>query len=114
MLPKIKKVEFRDVQIGEELFKDNDLLIHRNGVEALAATHRVSEKDFEKMLLHEPEIAIFGTGFKKAIAIDQGVLDAARRNNVELVILPTEQASKKFQELARSGKNVVAKLHITC
>ena len=114
MLPKIKKVGLRNTHINDEVYKDNDLFLHASGVEAVDATRRVSKKDFDKLLLYEPEIAILGTGFNEKVTIDSSVMDAAKKSKVELVVMPTDKAAKKFQELVRSGKKVVAKLHITC
>ncbi|MCX6815335.1 MAG: Mth938-like domain-containing protein [Candidatus Aenigmarchaeota archaeon] len=114
MIPKIKKVELRNVHVNEDVYKDNDLFLHNNGFEPIDASHISTLEDFNKMLLHEPEVAIFGTGFVKKAAISMDIVNAAKKNKIELHILPTADAVKKFQLLARSGKRVVAKLHITC
>lgn len=114
MLPRIKKVEFRNVHIDDDVHTDNDLFLFPHGVETVDAARRPTVKDFDKMLLHEPEAAVFGIGFKKKLQIDSKILDAAKKNKIELHVLSTPEAAKKFQELARKGKKVVAKLHITC
>ena len=114
MLPRIKKVEFRNVQIEDEIYKDSDLFLFQHGVETADATRKSTLKDFEKMLLHEPEIVIFGTGFKSKAQIDGKIHDVAKKNNIEVHMLSTKDAIKKFQELSRKGKKVVAKIHVAC
>lgn len=114
MLPRIKKIGFRHAHINDDIYSDNDLILHAGGVELLDASHKMTKDDFEKLMLHEPEIAILGVGFKDKVRIDKSVLDAAKKQKVELYVLPTAGAAKKFHELARAGKKVVAKLHITC
>jgi hypothetical protein len=114
MLPRIKKVEFRNVHINDDVYTDNDLFLFSHGIETVEATRRPTLKDFEKILVHEPDAAVFGLGFKGKPQIDSRIFDAAKKHKVELHMLPTPEAAKKFQQLARQGKKVVAKLHITC
>ncbi len=114
MLPKIKKMEFMNVHIDDEIHKDNDVILTLNGVEKVDASHSLTKKEFDEMMLHDPSVAILGIGFRGKVKIERSVIDAAKKNSIELHILPTPEASKKFQELARKGEKVVAKLHITC
>ena len=114
MLPKIKKVEFQDVRINDEVYKDNDLFLFANGIEAVDATKTPTMEDFEKLMLHEPDVVIFGTGFRKRPGIDAKIHDAAKKHKIELHVLSTPEAAKKFQELSREGRKTVAKLHLTC
>ncbi len=114
MLPRIKKMEFRNVHIDEEIYKDNDLFLFQHGVETTETSHKTTMKDFEKMLLREPAVVIFGTGFKSMAQIDNKIHEIAKKNNIEVHTLSTPEAAKKFQELSRKGKKVVAKLHVTC
>ena len=114
MIPKIKRIEFRNVHIDENVYTDNDLFLSTHGLETSDATHKLTMQDLEKMLLHEPEIAIFGVGFKSKVNVSQAIINAAKKQNVETLVLSTPDAVKKFQELIRKGKKVVAKLHITC
>ncbi len=111
MLPRIKKVEMGEIHINDEIII-NDFFLHPNGVEHLEKTHTISKKEFDRMLLHEPEIAIFGVGFKKKMKLSQDVLDAAKKSNIGVHILRTPDALKKFQELARRGRKVVAHIHV--
>ena len=114
MLPKIKRVEFMNVHIDDEIHKDSDLILTPNSVEKVNASHKITKEEFEKMLLHDPKIAVFGIGFRGGVKIEKSIFEMAKKSNVELHSMPTPEAAKKFQELARKGQNVVAKLHITC
>lgn len=114
MFPKIKKMEFRNAHIDDEVYRDNDIFLHANGIETITPSHKTSLREFEHMLLHEPEAAVFGIGFRSKAKIDDSVIAAARKHKIDIHILPTPDAAKKFQELTRKGKKVVAKLHVTC
>ncbi len=111
MLPRIKKVEFGKIHINEEVVTD-DFLLHAGGIERLEKVNRIGSKELDRMLLHDPEAAIFGTGFKGKMKIDNSVMDAANRSKVDIHVLPTHEALKKFHELARKGAKVVAHIHV--
>ncbi|MEM7819542.1 MAG: MTH938/NDUFAF3 family protein [Candidatus Aenigmatarchaeota archaeon] len=114
MRPKIKKVEFGNIQVNDEVYSDHDLFLFYDGVEPTEKSHRVSKKDFEHMMLKEPEIIIISLGFNNAVKIDNDVFVLAKKSNIELYALPTPDAIKKFEELVKKGKKVVARIHITC
>ena len=56
--------------------------------------------------------AIFGIGFKGRVKISQEVMDTAKKSGLDIHILKTPDALKKFQELARKGRKAVAHIHV--
>jgi hypothetical protein len=74
----------------------------------------VGVKDFERMMLHEPEAMIISTGFSNMVKIDIKIHDEAKKAKVDLYALPTPEAIKKYEELVKAGKKVVARIHVTC
>jgi len=112
-MPKIKKVEFGNIQIDDKVFGKEDFFLFWDSVEPIEKTHKPRIEEFEKMLLKEPDTVIFGTGFSSLVKIDDEIIKAAK-NNVELFVLPTPEALKKFQELVKKGKKVAARIHTTC
>lgn len=111
MLPRIKKAELGKVHINEEVLTD-DFLLHANGVERIEKNNRISTQELERMLLHDPDAAVFGIGFNGKAKIDQSVFNAAKKSNIDVHVLKTPDALKKFQELARKGSKVVAHIHV--
>ena len=112
-MPKIKKVEFGNIRIDDKVFGKEDFFLFWDSVEPIEKTHKPRIEEFEKMLLKEPDTVIFGTGFSSLVKIDADIIKAAK-NNVELFVLPTPEALKKFQELVKKGKKVAARIHTTC
>lgn len=111
---KIRRVEFGNIQINDEVFDRDDFFLFKDLVEPTEKSHRVTKKDFEHMMLREPEIIIISLGFNNLVKIDEDVYKLAKKAGVELIELPTPDALKKFQELTKRGKNVAARIHITC
>ena len=110
-MPRIGKIENGRVHINGAPVTDS-FFLHPRGFELLEKSQKIAKKDFERALLHEPEIAVFGVGFHGKIKIDQSVLDGAKKQKIDVHVLPSEAAIKKFQEFARAGKKVVAHIHI--
>jgi hypothetical protein len=114
MMPRIKRVEFGNIGIDDNVYGKEDFFLFMNGAEATEKTHSPTVNDMEKMLLKEPEIVIFGLGFNSVSTIGEDIKSLAEKNKVKLLLLPTPEALKKFQELVRNGKKVAARIHTTC
>ncbi len=111
MFPRVKKVEKDRIQINEDIVTDN-FFLHPNGYEIVEKSPSVTKKELDKMLLHEPSILVFGTGFKGRGRVSQQVLDAAAKQQLEVHVMNTPDALKKFQDHARRGQKVVAHIHV--
>jgi len=63
---------------------------------------------------HNPEVIVVGTGTsaKARIASDAELL--AREAKIELVALPSQQATKIFNNLVATGKRVATLIPTTC
>jgi hypothetical protein len=114
MVPKIKKVEFGNIHIDNEVFSKEDFFLFWDSVEPTEKTHKPGIEELESMLLKEPDTIIFGIGFRSLVKINEAIIKTAKTNKVELIILPTPEALKKFQELIKKGKKVAARIHTTC
>ena len=76
--------------------------------------HKLQLIDLEKIKQDLPEILIVGTGASECMQVTKEVLDFAKKNKIELVILGTHMAYKKFNEFINSNKKVCGCLHLTC
>lgn len=114
MAHKIKRVEFGNIHINNEVFDKDDFFLFKNLIEPTEKSHQVTAEDFKHMMLREPEIVIISTGFNNVVKIDEEVDWLAEKENIKLIKLPTPEALKKFQELSKKGKNVAARIHTTC
>ncbi len=113
MLPKVKKVELGKILVDDKMYGEMDLLLHLKGHEEIDKTHNIGLMDYEIMMLRDPEVLIFGLGFNSEAKLNRDVLAAARRDKVEVMAMTSQDAIKKFFDLARKGMNVVARIHTT-
>ncbi|MDI6721625.1 MAG: MTH938/NDUFAF3 family protein [Candidatus Aenigmarchaeota archaeon] len=113
MMPKVKKIEPGHIEIDSKVYGEMDLLLHPNGHEDVDKTHKIGITEYDFMMLREPEVLVFGLGFKNEAKLSKDVLIAAKRDKIEVLAMPTPDAIKKFLELIRKGKKAVARIHTT-
>ena len=113
MLPKVKKVEIGNIEVDDKIYGEMDLLLHLKGHEEIDKTHNIGMIDYEIMMLRDPEVLVFGLGFSSEARISKDIIAAARKDKVEVLAMSSPDAIKKFFDLARNGKKVVARIHTT-
>ena len=113
MIPKIKRIAFGDIEINDKVFGREDFFLFWDGIETTEKTHEPSLRDLEEMMLREPDVIIFGTGFNGLVKIGNAIREKAE-GKVELHALLTPDALKLFKELTKKGKKVAARIHTTC
>lgn len=114
MVPKIKKVEFGNITVDDEVFDKDDFILFRDGFERIEKSHSSDLGEFHSILLREPDLIIFGTGFSNCFKLSEAIKKEADKSRIELMELPTPDAIKKFQELVKIGRRVAARIHTTC
>lgn len=113
MAIKIRQLDYGKIEVNDKLYTSTDILLHPEGAEAIEKTHVPGIEEFEQLMLHEPSVVIYGTGFKNQVKVHPSVIAAATKQQIELHTLPTPDAVKKFRECAKQGLKVVARLHLT-
>jgi hypothetical protein len=114
MIPKIKKVEFGNIQINDNIFDKEDFILFWDSFKAAEKNHSPTLDEFHDILLREPEIVIFGTGFSGCAKISDAIKKEAEKHKIVLIIDKTPEALKRFQEFAKSGRKIAARIHTTC
>jgi len=76
--------------------------------------HKVTLKDVEEIFRENPDYVVIGTGKFGAVSVEEEVGKAALEAGIKLMIKPTEDACKKYNELIKLGKNTSAIMHATC
>ena len=88
-----------------------DLVIHTNGFPAIRGgkAHFVALAEIEGLLKEGPDVLIIGTGYDNLVQVEEEVAAMPA-----VVILPTPQAVRRYNELRDEGKRVAAIIHSTC
>ena len=78
--------------------------------------HHLFVEDLKEVFEAEPkpEVIVVGTGNSGLMKVSSEVEETLRSSGIELVAESTKEACRTFNELLKSGRRVVAALHLTC
>jgi len=61
-----------------------------------------------------PEVLVIGTGYSGVMRVPNELVKELSSRRIQVIAQPTKQACQTFEGLLKSGRGVVAVLHITC
>jgi len=76
--------------------------------------HRLSVDDLEEVFKATPEVLVVGTGYYGLMKVPEEVKEHLAKKGIKLIVKQTIEACETFNDFLRSGKKVVAALHLTC
>jgi len=76
--------------------------------------HRLQIDDVKEYLDINLDAVVIGTGYYGVMKVDDNVISEFKRKSVEVYVMDTRSAVKKYNELVDCGKRVIAFLHLTC
>ena len=76
--------------------------------------HRIDIEDLKEVVQEKPEILVLGTGYFGFVRVPAEVKEYVKAKGIELITQKTQDACNTFNSLIKSGKKVVAGLHIAC
>jgi hypothetical protein len=111
---KITNVKFGEIEIDKKIYY-SDMIIWWDGkVEFRMKSHVLDISDFVKLLEHDPEIVVVGTGMNGICKVNEEVEELAERKGVRIYKEITPKAAEMFNGFVADRKRVVAVLHATC
>jgi hypothetical protein len=93
-----------------------DLILTRSGIHPnwwRKDGHSLTLDDLETVLTEPPDVLVVGTGTSGNMRPVPGLEDALGSRGIEVEIMPTLDAVRRFNELL-GVRNVAAALHLTC
>lgn len=78
--------------------------------------HKLHVEDLKEVLNVEPKpkVLVVGTGYYGLMKVSSEVESALKYHGIELVVQPTREACRAFNELLKSNRRVAAAFHLTC
>ena len=76
--------------------------------------HRLHTNDLGEVLKEKGEMLIVGTGYFGLMKVPTETEKFMKGEGFELIIQPTREACETYNSLVKSGKKVIAALHLTC
>ncbi|MCL5773656.1 MAG: MTH938/NDUFAF3 family protein [Firmicutes bacterium] len=112
---KIESCSFGKIVIDGKTYQ-NDLIIfsdHLNASWRRKESHKLCLADIFEIIKEGPEVIVIGTGESGLMRVLTEVKENLKDKGIELVVAPTEQACKAYNDMSKSKKTIAA-LHITC
>lgn len=75
--------------------------------------HFLIYEDLQQAVAEPPQVLVVGIGRYGRMSVPEPVKQKLRDEGIELIVLPTHEACKTYNQL-REEKRVVAALHLTC
>ncbi len=118
--PRITRISWGEVVVGgAQTFKD--VKLWPGGCRAwdwreTGTRHApgVQLADVAELLDHGAGIVVLSRGMSSALQVPDGVVTALTERGVEVHVLPTNEATALYDDLAASGAAVGALIHSTC
>jgi len=76
--------------------------------------HSLSIEDLQTLIAAKPSILVVGCGASGFMKVPDKTRQFLEEHNIKLEAFDTSKAVERFNELARTGSNVAAALHLTC
>ncbi len=107
----IRHVERGAITIGEEVIKENVVLLREHILRGWTAAdpQAITIADLEETLTHRPDVILLGTGWSNRLPPRELVFALARRG-IGLETMDTPAACRTFNILLADGRNVAAVL----
>lgn len=112
----IDRYEFGEIVIDGQTYR-SDVLIFPDRVDATwwrREGHELAVVDLKEVLAEPPQVLVVGTGRYGRMVVLPETERALSAHQVQLIAQPTDVACKTFNQMASSGRRVVAALHLTC
>ena len=114
-VPRIDGFRFGTVTVDGREYR-RDVIIRPDGVRDgwwRREGHSLFPEDLIEALGASPEVLVVGCGASGLMRVPEETASYVRARGVDLLVLPTAQACRRYNELAAS-KRTVACLHLTC
>ena len=77
-------------------------------------SHAIKREEIEELVKSSPDLLIVGTGTDGVAKLNPDADAFLKGSGVESVVVPSQEAVDKFNDLSAQGKHPAALIHITC
>lgn len=119
-MAKIDSISFGSIVVdGKKYRRDVSLfpdgsVKQRKGGFWIFGSHNIKRQEIEELSRAGAEVCVIGIGTNSQAKLSKEANSFAGQAKLELHILPSPQATAKFNQLLETGKKAAALIHITC
>ena len=119
-MAKVNRFDFGSIVIDGKQYGHDVVVLpdgtvkEREASKAKFGGHTIGKAEIEGLAKTKPETVIVGTGTSGMARLSPDARLYGREAKLNMVVLPSSEATAKFNQLADEGKRVAALIHVTC
>jgi len=86
----------------------------RKGGFWIFGSHNIKKEEIEELSRAGAKVCVIGTGTNSRAKLSKEAKSFAEQAKLELHIMPSRQATLKFNQLGETDKKAAALIHVTC
>ncbi len=76
--------------------------------------HKLQIVDLNEVIKAKPEILVVGTGYSGLMNVPKETISYLESQGIKVYVYRTSEAVELYNNLQKTGKNIVAAFHLTC
>jgi len=86
----------------------------RKGSFWVVGSHNIKRDEVEQLFASEAEAIVIGVGILSRARLSDEAREYAAKRSTEMLVLPSRDAVRKWNQMVDEGKRAAALIHITC
>jgi hypothetical protein len=114
---KLRNYRFGHLETDDDHSFENDIIIQGNWIHDnwwRESGHRLVPEDLDSLMPRNPAKLIIGQGSSSRMSLTPKVKRYLEEHGVDYEALPTDEAVKRYNELADEDERVAGAFHLTC
>ena len=99
---------------GDIVILPDGTVKERNPGKGRLGSHSIARSEIEALTKEQPDIILVGTGVQGMARLARDAEHYLMEPNINLTLLPSPEAVKKYNQYIEDGEKVAALIHVTC
>ena len=119
-MTKIDSFNFGFIVVDEKQYAHDVIILpdgtvkERSSGKGRLGSHTISRSEIETLIKDIPDVVLIGTGFQGMARLAHDAEFLKMEPGLDIVVEPSPQVVKKFNQHVEDGEKVAALIHVTC
>lgn len=119
-MTKIDSFNFGFIVVDEKQYAHDVIILpdgtvkERSSGKGRLGSHTISRSEIETLIKDIPDVVLIGTGFQGMARLAHDAEFIKTEPGLDIVVEPSPQVVKKFNQHVEDGEKVAALIHVTC
>lgn len=110
----VERTSFGSITINGRIYTHDVWVLAEGEIKKRDRDHEFTIDELFELLEGKPEVIVIGTGQAGCVSVEDGVVEEAQKQGIELEIAETPEAITRYNLAVKTGKRVAAAFHVTC